>query len=232
MSQQAFNRLMSQLPEEDKKKIYAAAAAYNLSWDDPEWIPFAISQHGLLSIQKATRELEDALKRGSAHAVAEAMKAIAALKTAEQTALQQASQNGREAVVAQATQGGKDIAAAARKAQESLVSNITEQIGWTTRDIVNSEIEALHQAAGALTTAIQEAKNQVGEIKDVKTTHVVMWALAAGMAGALFMASFMFVAMRLGWVEITADKARIPQITLDGNQVGRIIIDEMRHRGR
>lgn len=83
MSQQAFEKLMAYLPAKDRENITAIGMAYGLDFKSPEWIPFAISQHGLLSIQNGIIAFHDAVKQGSTSAITDAVSTLNKAKDVE-----------------------------------------------------------------------------------------------------------------------------------------------------
>lgn len=83
MSQQAFEKLMAYLPAKDRENINAIGMAYGLDFRSPEWIPFAISQHGLLSIQQAIVAFNTAIQQGSDDAIKQAVGVFEKVKNAE-----------------------------------------------------------------------------------------------------------------------------------------------------
>ncbi|AOJ87572.1 hypothetical protein WS87_13275 [Burkholderia sp. MSMB0856] len=64
MSSEAFDLLLSRLDPDDRERIREMAIAYGLTFDDPSWIPFAITQMTLdelkAQIKDATTAIEDA----------------------------------------------------------------------------------------------------------------------------------------------------------------------------
>lgn len=64
MSGEAFDRLLSRLDSEDRQRILEMAMAYGLTFDDPSWVPFAITQVTLdelkAQVEAAADEIEKA----------------------------------------------------------------------------------------------------------------------------------------------------------------------------
>ena len=64
MSGAAFDRLLSRLDPEERKRIHEMAIAYGLSFDDPSWVPFAITQMTLdelkVQVEEVAQEIENA----------------------------------------------------------------------------------------------------------------------------------------------------------------------------
>ncbi|MEK6291025.1 MAG: hypothetical protein V4793_06485 [Paraburkholderia tropica] len=69
MSKEAFDKLLGQLDSEDRENIYAMAAAYGLTFDDPSWIPFALTQVTLISLQEEIDHAADAIEKAADHAL-------------------------------------------------------------------------------------------------------------------------------------------------------------------
>lgn len=56
MGSEAFDRMMERLDSEDRERIHEMAIAYGLTFDDPSWVPFAVTQMTLDEIQDLLRE--------------------------------------------------------------------------------------------------------------------------------------------------------------------------------
>lgn len=69
MSKEAFDRLLGQLDSEDRENIYAMAAAYGLTFDDPSWIPFALTQATLITLQEEIEQAARAIEEAADHAL-------------------------------------------------------------------------------------------------------------------------------------------------------------------
>ena len=59
MSSEAFDLLLSRLEPDDRERIREMAIAYGLTFDDPSWIPFAITQ---MTLDELKAQVEDAAK--------------------------------------------------------------------------------------------------------------------------------------------------------------------------
>ncbi|EIF28991.1 hypothetical protein BCh11DRAFT_04419 [Burkholderia sp. Ch1-1] len=57
MGSEAFDRLLSRLDTEDRERIHEMAMAYGLTFDDPSWVPFAITQ---VTMDELKAQVEDA----------------------------------------------------------------------------------------------------------------------------------------------------------------------------
>ncbi len=186
MSKQAFDKLMGQLPEEDKKAIYAAAAAYGLDFDSPEWIPFAITQHGLLAIQHAIEDLGAAVKEGSDHAIREAMKAIHDAKDAEVSTLQQAAAEVGAGLAKTAAAGRQSLEAQTVKLTAQLTEELTRSLQATAADIIARQVGPLNTAQQSLTAAVESARSRMAGVRHIGIGQVLGWASLGGfIAGAL-----------------------------------------------
>ncbi|CAM2194913.1 conserved protein of unknown function [Paraburkholderia kururiensis] len=59
MSSAAFDRLLSRLDHEDRQRIHEMAIAYGLTFDDPSWVPFAVTQ---MTLDELKAQVEDTVK--------------------------------------------------------------------------------------------------------------------------------------------------------------------------
>ncbi|HDR9880346.1 TPA: hypothetical protein QDE50_25240 [Burkholderia cenocepacia] len=59
MSSAAFDLLLSRLEPDDRERIREMAIAYGLTFDDPSWIPFAITQ---MTLDELKAQVEDVAK--------------------------------------------------------------------------------------------------------------------------------------------------------------------------
>lgn len=183
MSKQAFDKVMSQLPEEDKKNIYAVAAAYGLDFDSPEWIPFAVSQHGLVAIQRAIVELGAAIKEGSDYAIAEAMKALAEAKAAEMETLLEAAAASQALIREAAEKARQGIEGVAVKAQSELVRGIASSVEHQAGEIIARQVSNLQEAQQALADSVKTAEGRINRLRQVGMMQVLGWALVGGLFG-------------------------------------------------
>lgn len=67
MGSEAFDQLLSRLDSEDRERIHEMAMAYGLTFDDPSWVPFAVTQMTLdvlkAEVDEAVDEIEKAADR-------------------------------------------------------------------------------------------------------------------------------------------------------------------------
>ncbi|OZB69356.1 MULTISPECIES: hypothetical protein [Betaproteobacteria] len=178
MSKQAFDKLMGQLPDEDKKAIYAAAAAYGLDFESPEWIPFAISQHGLLAIQHAIEDLGAAVKEGSDHAIRQAMKAIHAAKDAELSEVEKAAAEIGAGLRKTAADGRQSLEAQAVKMTAQLTEQLTRTLQATAADIIARQVDPLNRAQQSLTRTVEAANARMAAAGRWFGAKAVVLALA------------------------------------------------------
>ncbi len=204
MSKQAFDKLMGQLPEEDKKTIYATAAAYGLDFEAPEWIPFAISQHGLIAIQHAIDDLGVAIQTGSDYAIREAMKTIRAARDAEVANLDHAAANIESKLAKTVANGRQDLEAEAVKISAQLTEKLTRTLQATAADIISRQVGPLNTAADR-TNAAAEQVRQAAQWLGLKTM-----AFAAVMIVVVSLAAWGFVAWERNEVDaLTAQQAAL-----------------------
>lgn len=223
MSKQAFDKIMSQLPEEDKKNIYAVAAAYGLDFDSPEWIPFAISQHGLIAIQHAIGDLGQAVKEGSAFAIKQAMQALAAVKDAELEKLQAATAASLASLKESTEKARQVIEALSARAQSELVRGVSAAVETKTGEIVGRQVQALDTAQKMLVTSISAAETRVEAISEVSTTQVLAWALLGGLMGGALVGGVM-------WWLVNSGALKSPEINLNSEAVAKFILKGLPHK--
>ena len=60
MSRQAFEKLLGHLPESDRQRLLRVAAEYGISLEDPAWMGLAITERGLIAVEKWLAELRAA----------------------------------------------------------------------------------------------------------------------------------------------------------------------------
>ena len=216
---------MAQLPEEDKKGIYAAAAAYGLDFDSPEWIPFAISQHGLLAIQHAIEALGAAVKEGSDYAIAQAMKALADAKDTELEKLQAAAAASQASVKETAEKARQVIEALSAKAQSDIVRGVSATVEEKTGEIVSRQVQALDGAQRALVQSVDAAKDRMTQIRHIGAAQVLAWAGMGGLIGGLLVGFFMWWLVSSGHVQSPP-----PQVNMDAQAVGQYIVNALRHK--
>ncbi len=207
MSKQAFDKLMGQLPDEDKKAIYAAAAAYGLDFDSPEWIPFAVSQHGLLAIQHAIEDLGAAIKEGSDHAIREAMKAIHVAKDAELSEVEKAAAEIGAGLRKTVAEGRQSLEAQAVKLTAQLTEQLTRSLQATAADIIARQVDPLNRAQQSLTQAVDAASSRIAGVRRIGIGQVLAWASLGG-----FIAGAVLVGV-LSWRGLLDAPAQAAQLT-------------------
>lgn len=223
MSKQAFDKIMSQLPEEDKKNIYAVAAAYGLDFDSPEWIPFAISQHGLIAIQHAIGDLGQAVKEGSAFAIKQAMQALASVKDAELEKLQAATAASLASLKESTEKARQVIEALSARAQSELVRGVSAAVEAKAGEIVGRQVQALDTAQKTFATSISAAEMRVAAISEVSTTQVLAWALLGGLMGGALVGGVM-------WWLVRSGELKSPEINLNSEAVAKFILKGLPHK--
>lgn len=63
MSLEAFDRLLARLDAGERERIHAMAIAYGLNFDDPSWVPFAITQMTLDTLKAQVEQAADELEK-------------------------------------------------------------------------------------------------------------------------------------------------------------------------
>jgi hypothetical protein len=223
MSRQAFDKMLSLLPDGDRANILAVAATYGLDFNAPEWIPFAVSQHGLLSIQRAIVDLSTALTEGSNFAIAQAMKALTEAKNAELVKLQAATAASQAAVRDAADKARSAIDAHSAIVQADLVQNITSSIKHLADDTFNRHADKINAAQRSLVESVSLAQERIGQIRRVGTIETLAWAFLGSLIGGAM------VALVMSWM-INHGRVQQPQarINLDGQATGEYIVKSMK----
>jgi hypothetical protein len=65
MSREAFDMLLSRLDSEDRERIREMAMAYGLTFDDPSWVPFAITQVTLDELKAQVEDAADEIEKAA-----------------------------------------------------------------------------------------------------------------------------------------------------------------------
>lgn len=159
MSKEAFNKLLGQLDSEDRENIYAMAAAYGLDFDDPSWIPFALTQATLITLQEEIEQAASAIEEAADHALRKISAKAQTVGDSTKTVL--------EAQAHALTCIGQSLRAlevnAAEKYQATLVElngkHLQSLIDKSTHSIVNSVTQRLAGDRGTLTlSAVEHAQ--------------------------------------------------------------------------
>lgn len=69
MGSEAFDLLLSRLDDEDRERIHEMAIAFGLTFDDPSWIPFAITQMTLDVLKEEVEEAADEIEKAADRAL-------------------------------------------------------------------------------------------------------------------------------------------------------------------
>ncbi|CAG4920963.1 hypothetical protein R54767_04766 [Paraburkholderia gardini] len=65
MGSEAFDMLLSRLDSEDRERIREMAMAYGLTFDDPSWVPFAITQVTLDELKAQVEDAADEMEKAA-----------------------------------------------------------------------------------------------------------------------------------------------------------------------
>lgn len=225
MSKQAFEKLLSELSQEDKTKIYAAAVAYGLDFESPEWIPFAISQHGLLSIEQAIVDLRAAVTESSNFAIKQIMKALTVAKDVELAKLQAAAAVSQAAVEDAAEKACSAIDVYSAAAQAKMTRDVQSSIQTMVDNTFNRQAHRIDAVQRSLVDSLTSAEGRIGQIRTVGTHQVLGWAAIGSLIGGIIMSGFMYWMINQGHVQQPQAK-----ISLDGKGTGQYIIDAMRRK--
>lgn len=216
MSKQAFAHLMEQLSDDDRTKVYALAATYEIKLDDPMWVPFALTQASLIAVKNAIAEMHQAsaatvdlgvqkinraaddqadnLRQKSEDMATVIRKAVLDAGVAERTAIAKASQQAGAALVAQVLNGVK------------------EQVGEVAKAGITPSIKAGHDTIKATNDAVNKLQDAVRIDLWSRFTNTAVGALIGVLVGG----AGLFLVMKSGWLSPQLSVA--DQRALDGGR--------------
>lgn len=219
MSKEAFNKLLGQLDSEDRENIYAMAAAYGLSFDDPSWIPFALTQATLVTLREEIEQAANAIEEAADHAlrkinakaqtVGESTKAVLEAQAHVLTRIGQ-SLRALETNTAEKYQAtlvelnGKHLQLLIDKSTHSIANSVTQRLAGDRGTLTVGAAEhaqKLEQSRQRFGNAVEEAISKVRSAADAviestqrKITRT-LWGtvLAAGISAAFAIGTVLFV---------------------------------------
>lgn len=167
MSGAAFDRLLSRLDPEERKRIHEMAIAYGLSFDDPSWVPFAITQMTLDELKAQVEEVAQEIENAADHTlrkIGNKVQTVSALVQAMADAQSAASRRHQETLRALEQES---IANYQRLLAELSTEEIGRLIETVTNDIVRDvsqqltgEHGMLARSAVAHATALDQARQR------------------------------------------------------------------------
>ncbi|MET3448796.1 hypothetical protein [Ralstonia sp. 1138] len=179
MSKQAFDQLLAQLEPQARENIYAMAAAYGLSFDDPAWVLFAVTRATLeelkaqidLSAEAIEEAADNALRKVGAdvQGVSEQARAVIAaqakwLQTSHQ-ALRAAEKNALarfEAALAE--HAAAPLQTLTERASDGITENVSQRLIGQEGLLAQSAVEhakTLEQSRQRFSQSIDAAVDKV-----------------------------------------------------------------------
>ncbi|WP_069267650.1 hypothetical protein [Paraburkholderia nodosa] len=179
MSTEAFDRLLSRIDDEERERIHEMAIAYGLSFDDPSWVPFAITQMTLdelkMQTADAAKEIGQAADRAlrkignSAQSVSAQVQRMAeaqsaALKSHQDTldALERESTARYQKLLAELS--AQTISRLIEKGANGIAQDVSRQLTGEHGMLVQSATDhtaALEEARGRFVASIDAAVSNV-----------------------------------------------------------------------
>ncbi|WP_321891841.1 hypothetical protein [Paraburkholderia tropica] len=193
MSLEAFDLLLSRLDAGERERIHAMAIAYGLNFDDPSWVPFAITQMTLdtlkAQVEQAADELEKTADRVLNRIGSEALAVSAQVQTMT------------EAHSIAFTSHSKIMQAYEREATAKYQTLLTELSGKEIRKLIERSASGIARNVGealtgengvlAHTTALDEARQRFERSIDaavIRVDHAAAKAAVATFRAVRYMA--------------------------------------------
>ncbi|MFX1716146.1 hypothetical protein [Paraburkholderia sp. A1RO-5L] len=154
MSSAAFDQLLSRLEAEERERIHEMAIAYGLSFDDPSWVPFAITQMTLGELKAQLGEMAVEIENAADHAlrkIGNKMQAVSAQVQAMAETQSAASRRHQEILRAREQES---IARYQTLLAELSVQALVELIETGTNDIVRDVSQQLTGEHGMLARSV------------------------------------------------------------------------------
>ncbi|WP_343675903.1 hypothetical protein [Paraburkholderia heleia] len=167
MGSEAFDRLMERLDSEDRERIHEMAISYGLTFDDPSWVPFAITQMTLFEmedlsadtvkeIEKATDRALNSIGNKAQEVSREARKVIE-----EQTrAIEQLRATMREMEKASAIEYQKALVQLADRQVDGLVATAAQGIVQDVVDKLTGKKSILTLSAATYIKALEQSQQR------------------------------------------------------------------------
>jgi hypothetical protein len=167
MSSEAFDRLLSRLDTEDRERIHEMAMAYGLTFDDPSWVPFAITQMTLdelkAQVGEAVEEIESAADR-ALHKIGNKAQAVSGQVQAMTEAQSVAYSSHRDTLRALERKSTADyqrlLAELSAQAIDTLIEKGTNGIVRDVAQQLTGEHGMLSRSAIAHATALDQARQR------------------------------------------------------------------------
>lgn len=158
MSSEAFDRLLSRIDDEERERIHEMAIAYGLSFDDPSWVPFAITRMTLDELRTQTADAAKEIGQAADRALrrignsAQSVSAQVQVMAEAQSAALKCHQDTLKALERQSTASYQKLLA------ELSAQTISQLIEEGTNDIVQDVSRQLTGEHGVLAqSAIEHA---------------------------------------------------------------------------
>ncbi len=219
MGSEAFDRMMERLDSEDREHIHQMAISYGLNFDDPSWVPFAITQMTLFEMEDLSADTVKAIEEATDRALnrvgnkvkevgREASKIIEeqalAIERLHATMLQieiaTTAEYQKALVHLSDRQIDRLVATAAQGVVHDVVDKLTGKESILTRSAV-AYIKALEQSQQAFTAAIDAAAakaNATARQSAAATSRLLRRAMYLA-TGCIVIYASMLVAVMAFW---------------------------------
>lgn len=181
MSSEAFDQLLSRIDDEDRERIHEMAIAYGLSFDDPSWVPFAITQMTLDELKVQTADAAKEIGQAADRALrkignsAQSVSAQVQLMAEAQSATLKSHQDTLDALERQSTAryqkllaelSAQTISGLIEKSANGIVQDVSRQLTGEHGILVQSATDhaaALEEARGRFVASIDAAVSKVDD---------------------------------------------------------------------
>lgn len=177
MSKQAFDKVMSQVPEDKKAMVYATCAAYGMDIDSPEWVPFVVTQLGLIALEKATVDLN----QGIDQSIIQVMKALLTAKDAEIEKISAAGIAAQQNLDVFREKVKLAIDSYGVKAQSGLIAGVADAVEKQVIEIIGREVAKLVAAQ----LGVNAATVRVQRYRNVSLMHFAVVSMVAAVIGSI-----------------------------------------------
>ncbi|HKU00270.1 MAG TPA: hypothetical protein VJS30_27620 [Paraburkholderia sp.] len=179
MSSEAFDRLLSRLNTEDRERIREMAMAYGLTFDDPSWVPFAITQMTLDELKAQVDEVAQEMENAADHALRKIGNKVQAVSAQVQAMTEAQSATSRRHQETLRALEQESIANYQRLLAELSAEEIGRLVEAATNDIVRDvsqqltgEHGMLARSAVAHATALDQARQRFAASVDAAVLKV------------------------------------------------------------
>ncbi|WP_144158058.1 hypothetical protein [Paraburkholderia sp. BCC1885] len=168
MSKQAFDALLEELDEDERTNIYAAAAAFGLSFDDPSWVPFAITRVTLADLKQEADEIADEIEAAADRALNKIDTRVQAVSEQARNVIEtqaKALGNIHRALETLLAQGQERYRAELAKLDAELMQTLVS-------DSANEIARHVSASLTAHTTELEQSRNRLGQAVDQAITTI------------------------------------------------------------